>query len=219
MIVLGGKGAAVVVAEQILDAQLKGADIELLGLAFDDPAFGSSINGIDIVSKTREAWGKFERDPGVQFIFQLYRPDLMQERIALNDSYGIPLDRYCTFVHPSVMVARSARLGYGTSIMANSVVNPGAVIGNHCSVHSGGLVGHDTHMGNNNFLAAHVAMGSNCRIGHGNFFGLNSSFNNYLNIGDGCFVAMASNVIKDIPDGIRVLGNPAKPFNRPVKPL
>lgn len=219
VVVIGGKGAAVVVAEQIHDASLRGADVEFIGYAFDDPSFGGRINDFPILCGTREVMERYGAHSDVKFIFQLYRPDLIHERIALRESYGLPREKYHTFVHPSAMVARSARIGHGTALMANVVVNPGAVVGDHCSIHSGSLVGHDTHLGDSNFIAAHAVIGSNCRIGSANFFGVNTSFNNYIEIGDGCFVAMASNVVKGIPSGGRVMGNPARPFDKPVKPL
>lgn len=206
-------------AEQIYDAQQKGADVEFLGFAFDDPDFGSEINGFPVVAKTKEAYATFEGQQDVKFIFQLYRPDLMNERIELLNSYGIPLDRYYTFVHPSAIVSRSAVIGAGCSIMANCVVNANVTMGNHCTVHSNSLVGHDTRLGDYNFIAAHNVIGSNLRIGNANFFGLNSTFNNYIEIGDNCFVGMASNVIKGIASGTKVYGNPAKEFTSKIKAL
>ena len=111
IVVIGGKGSAVVIAEQIYDNQQTVHDVELLGYAFDDPAFYPDIHGIPIVCKTREAWDKYRDDPSVKFVFALYRPDLIKERMALRDSYGIPLERYATFVHHSAYVAQSARMG------------------------------------------------------------------------------------------------------------
>lgn len=219
VVVIGGKGSAVVVGEQIYDAQIKGADVEFLGYAFDDECYGSEINGFPIVAKTKDVYTKFKNDPNVKFIYQLFRPDLMNERIELLNSYQIPCDRFFTFIHPSCVVSPSAKIGLGSSIMANSVVNSNVVIGIHCTIHSNSLVGHDTILGNYNFIAAHNAIGSNNVIGKANFFGLNSSFNNYLNIGDNCFVGMASNVIKSISDNTKVYGNPAKPFLNPIKAL
>lgn len=40
VVIIGGKGTAVVIAEQIYDAQIRfGKEIEVIGFAFDDPAF------------------------------------------------------------------------------------------------------------------------------------------------------------------------------------
>lgn len=219
IIVIGGKGSAIIVGEQIYDANQRGADVEFLGFAFDDESYGSEIAGFPIVSKTKQVFEKFKDYPDVKFIYQLYRPDLMKERIGLLNSYGIPLDRFATFIHPSVVVSKSSKIGRGTAIMANCVINSNAVIGNNCTIHSNSLIGHDTTLGDYNFIAAHNVIGSNNKIGDANFLGLNSSFNNYISIGDFCFVGMASNVIKSINSNTKVYGNPAKEFTKEIKPL
>lgn len=219
IIIIGGKGSAVVVAEQIFDAQKRGADVELLGFAFDDESFGIEIAGFPIVSKTTNLYEKYKDYQDVKFIYQLYRPDLMKERIDLLNSYGIPLNRFAKFIHPSVVMSESAKIGYGTVIMANCVINSNAIVGNHCTIHSNSLIGHDTKIGDYNFIAAHNVIGSNNSIGNANFLGLNSTFNNYIEIGDFCFVGMASNVVKSITSETKVYGNPAKEFVKNIKPL
>lgn len=219
IIVIGGKGGAVVVAEQIYDAQIKYNSVEFLGFAFDDESFGRSINGFPIVSKTIKVYEKYKDFADVKFIFQLYRPDLMKERIDLLNSYNIPLNRFATFIHPSAIVSRSVKIGQGTSILSNVVLNAGAIIGNHCTIHSNSLIGHDTFIKDYNFFAAHSVIGSNINFGSSNFIGLNTSFNNYISVGDNCFIGMASNVIKSIPSNTKVYGNPAKPFFSKIKPL
>lgn len=149
----------------------------------------------------------------------MYRPDVIRERIALRDSYGIPLDRWATFIHPSAYVARSASIGFGSVVLAHSVVNSNARIGNFNTIQSNVLIGHDTIIGDSNLFTGHCAIGSNNRIDNGCFFGLNTSLNNYITIGDYVFCGMASNVIKSICDNIMVYGNPAKPVERKIKPL
>jgi len=219
VIIIGGKGSAIVIAEQIYDAQIKVGNIEFLGFAFDDESFGKEINGFPILCKTYNAYEEYSKYNDVKFIFQLYRPDLIKERINLLNSYRIPINRFYTFIHPSCVVARSAKIGFGTAIMANCVINPNTIIGNYCTIHSNSLIGHDTELGDYNFFAAHSVVGSNNTFGEGNFVGLNTTFNNYITIGDYCFVGMASNVIRSIDSFKKVYGNPAKEFTKEIKPL
>ena len=219
VIIIGGKGSALVAAEQIYDAQQRyGAKIEFLGFAFDDESIGLEINGFPVISQTRKVYEKYEKYKDVKFIFQLYRPDLLNERIELLHSYNIPEERFYTFIHPSCMIARSAKIGAGTIIMANSVVNSNAVIGKFCTIQSNVTVGHNSIMGDYNFIATQSTIG-NLKMGDRNFIGINVATNNFITIGDDCFVGMASNVVKNVPSNTKVYGNPAKPFYTKIKPL
>ena len=219
VIIIGGKGTAVVVAEQIYDAQTKHKEnIEFLGFAFDDVAFGKEINGFPVLAKTTEVYEKYKNYNDVKFIFQMYRQDILPDRIKLKESYQIPENRYCTFIHPTCTVAKSAEIGVGTIMMANTVINPNAIIGKFCTFQTNALVGHDAILGDYNFIAAHAIV-ANLTMGNRNFIGINASTNNFITIGDDCFVAMGSNVIKSIESGTKVMGNPAKPFESKIKPF
>lgn len=190
-----------------------------LGFAFDDEAFYPEINGFPILGKTKEIYSLYEKFTDVKFIFELYRPDLIKERVQLRESYGIPKERWANYVHHSVFLARSVKMGVGNVILANSVINPNVVLGNFNTIQSNVLIEHDNKIGNNNFITGHCAIGSNNTIGDGCFFGLNTSVNNYIDIGNYVFCGMASNVIKSVPDETMVYGNPAKPRERIIKPL
>lgn len=219
IIIIGGKGSAVVIAEQIYDTQMKMKNVEFLGFAFDDEAFGNEINGFPILCKTYETYEKYKKYNDVKFIYQLYRPDVMRERIELLHSYDIPKERFATFIHHSAFVARSAKVGLGSVLLANTVVNANAFVGDFTTIQSNSLIGHDTKVGDYNFFAAHTVVGSNTKIGNANFFGLNTSVNNYIDIGDYNFIGMASNVVKGLQDNEKVYGNPARKFETNIKPL
>lgn len=211
VIIIGGKGTAVVIAEQIYDAQTRfGKDIEIMGFAFDDPLYKDGINGWPVLCGTKEAYEIYKNDQNVKFVYALYRSDLIKERIALRDSLDIPAERFLNFIHPTAYVAHSVRLGSGNIILANCAINSNAVIGDFNTMQTGSLIGHDTVIGNNNFLAAHTVIGSGLVIGNGNFTGLNCSLKNFVQVGDYNLIGMASNLVKNIDDYNVMVGNPAK---------
>ena len=219
IIIIGGKGTAVVIAEQVIDAiERFNYNAELIGFAFDDPEM-TTVLDYPILCHSYEVMEKYGKDNDVEFIYQLYRPDLIKERIALRDSYGIPKERWANYIHHSVFLARSVKMGFGNVILANSVINPNVVLGDFNTIQSNVLIGHDTKIGDGNFITGHCAIGSNNIIGNGCFLGLNTSVNNYIQIGDFAFCGMASNVIKSVPDGVMVYGNPARQVERKIKPL
>lgn len=215
VIIIGGKGTAVVIAEQIYDASVRfGKNIEVLGFAFDDPIYSSGINGWPVLCGTREVYAKFKDDETIKFVFALYRSDVLKERIALRDNLNIPQERFLSFVHPTAYIARSAQLGHGNIILANCAVNNNVVMGDFNTMNTNSLIGHDTMIGNNNFIAAHTCIGSGLTIGNGNFTGLNCSLKNFVKMGDYNLIGMAANVVKDVTSGNILVGNPAKSLDR-----
>lgn len=210
IVLIGGRGTAIVVADQIYDAHQRfGMDIEVLGLALDDHSGGDDVSGYPILCDIKDAYKKFEKYDDVKFIYQLYRPDVLRERVQLLESLNIPLEKFANFIHPSVMMAKTAKFGYGNVFLANVVVNCNAVIGNFNTFNSFALIGHDCKMGDYNYFAGHISVGSGMTLGNMNFIGVNSSLRNGLTIGDENIVGMLSNLTKPLGDKAVAYGNPA----------
>lgn len=210
IIIIGGRGTAIVIADQIYDAQCRcNAKVEMLGLALDDLSGGDSLSGYPILCPIKELYARYGKYDDVKFLYSLYRPDCMDERTQILYDLNIPMEKFTNFIHPSVMVARSARMGVGNVLLANVVMNSNAVMGNFNTVNSGALLGHDITIGNNNYFAGQVCVGSGLKIGDRNFFGLNTSIRNGITIGDSNIVGMSSNITKDVTDHNVLYGNPA----------
>ena len=210
IVIIGGRGTAMVIADQICDAHDRfNVPIEVIGLALDDLSGGDSICGYPILCPIREAYEKFKDQKDVKFIYSLYRGDCVEERSKLLYSFNIPMEKFTNFIHPTVMLAKSASLGVGNVLLANVVVNCNAKLGNFNTVKSGALLGHDRTLGNNNFFAGHVCVGSGLTIGDMNFIGLNTSIRNGIHMGNSNIVGMSSNITKDVSDHNVLYGNPA----------
>lgn len=217
IIIIGGKSSATLIADYIYDAQHKhGMPIECIGFAFDEAPMGTTINGFEVISRAGDAYEKHKHDSEVKFIFQQYDIKDLQRTIDYKNALGIPNERYCTFIHPSCMIARSASIGIGTVIMAHTVVNPKAKIGEFNSIMSGVTIGHDAVMGNYNLVATQAVV-ANIIMGDRNFIGINATTNNKITIGDDCMIGMASNVVKDVASGTKCFGNPAREVLTPKR--
>ncbi len=211
VVIIGGVGTAIVIADQIYDAHVRfGMDIEVLGLALDDHTMGNEICGYPIICGIKEVYEKFKDDDDVKFIFSLYRSDKIRERCKILYDLNIPEEKWFNFIHPSALVARSAKLGYGNVVLANCVINSNAIIGNFNTLNSGTLLGHDIKVGNNNFFAAQVTVGSKLEIGDMNFIGLNVAIKTGVRLGEAILVGQASNVTKSFDHDETIFGNPAQ---------
>ena len=210
VVIIGGQGTAIVIADQIYDAHIRyGMDMEVIGLALDDRTMGNDICGYPILCGIREVYDKFKEQEDVKFIYSLYRDDQIRECCEILYSLNIPEEKWCNFIHPSAMVARSVKMGYGNVVLANCVINSNTTIGNFNTLNSGTLLGHDIIVGNNNFFAAQVTVGSMLEIGNMNFIGLNSAIRSHTKLGEANLVSQASNVTKSFDHDETIFGNPA----------
>lgn len=215
IIIIGGKGAAIVLADQIMHAvEYYNARYEVIGYCIDDQSLGDSINGVPVLCKLSQLASKFDHLEDVKYFFALYKPVCMEERVKLLKSMNLPISKFTNFIHPLAFVAPSATLGTGNVICSNVTVNCNAKIGNFNTLNGNVLFGHDSCLGNYNILAGSVTVSSEILIGNGNFFGLNSTIRDRIRIGDYNIVGMASVVLHDIDSRTTVVGSPAKIMKR-----
>lgn len=214
VIIFGAVGTAVVIAEQIWDAQTNyGLNIEVMGFAFDDPNFkDKDINGWPILCGTREAYLKYKDDESVKFVFSLYSAKKMEERANLLKSFSIPSSKFLTFIHPTSFLCKSVRVAEGVIILANCYISSNTFIDSHTIIMSSAYIGHDVYIKECNFIGPRTCIGSYSQLGIGNFTGINCCIRTKLKIGNYNIIGMASNLVKSINDKTTVVGNPAKPI-------
>ena len=210
VVIIGGKGTAINIAEQIEDARTRyGYPMRVCGFAIDEPGVGGDIAGFPVVAGVRDAWARLS-DTEVDFIFALYRPDVMAARLALLLELGIPKERFANFVHPSAYVSPSVEMGFGNVIMSNSTVHHGVTIGSFNIVNSNVVIEHDSSIADGSFIAASVCVGSHVQVGSSAFIGLNATIRENVLIGDLAFVGMGSCVLSPVEAGDMAYGVPAR---------
>lgn len=69
-----------------------------------------------------------------------------------------------SFIHPSVQVAASVKIGKGSVILQNAVIQANTIIGNHVIVNMGAMVDHDNAIGDFVHISPLCYVGSNSII-------------------------------------------------------
>ena len=112
-------------------------------------------------------------------------------------------------------VSRSATIGSGALLAAGSVVNASARLGAGVIVNTNASVGHDCVIGEASHIAPGVAMGGTVLIGEQVLIGLGARIVPGISIGDNAIIGAGSVVVRDVPAGAVMVGNPARRVQRP----
>ncbi len=117
---------------------------------------------------------------------------------------------HSAIIHTSAVVSPSAKIMKGTVVMANASVNASAVIGKHCIINTGATVEHDCTLGDFVHISPNAALAGDVVVGEGTHIGIGAVVIPGIKIGSWVKVGAGAVVINDIPDGVVVVGNPAK---------
>ena len=116
-----------------------------------------------------------------------------------------------TAIHPSAVVSPvDTHIGEGTVIMANAVINPGAVVGNHCIVNTSAVVEHDNRLGDFVHLSVGAKLGGTVSIGDNTFVGMGSTVINNITVSSDSIIGAGSVVLRDLSISGTYAGIPAK---------
>ncbi len=113
-------------------------------------------------------------------------------------------------VHAAATVAPTAVLKDGAQIMASTVINPFARLGENTIVNTCSVIEHHVVVGSHCHIAPGAVVCGNVRIGDDTFVGAGATVIHGVTIGERAFVAAGAVVCCDVPAGSRVMGVPAQ---------
>lgn len=113
-------------------------------------------------------------------------------------------------IHPSAVISDASSMGVGILIAANVSINPLVNIGNGVICNTACIIEHECKIGAFAHIAPGAVLAGNVTIGDCSFIGANSVIKQGITIGRNVTVGAGSVVIRDIPDNVTVVGNPAR---------
>lgn len=115
-----------------------------------------------------------------------------------------------TAVHPSARISRGVELSAGSVIMAGAILNADALIGENVIINTGATVDHDCIIANGVHLAPGATLCGNVRVGEGTLVGAGATVVPNITVGGHVVVGAGATVVRDVPDGVMVIGTPAR---------
>jgi len=113
-------------------------------------------------------------------------------------------------VDASALISSRATLGAGTQVQGKVVVNALTTVGKGVILNTGCIVEHEGVIGDFAHVSPGAVLAGNVRVGAGAFIGGNATLIPGITIGDNAIVGAGAVVLKDVPAGRTVVGNPAR---------
>jgi sugar O-acyltransferase (sialic acid O-acetyltransferase NeuD family) len=130
------------------------------------------------------------------------------ELFSLVESAGLELP---VLIHPSATILSTRPIGAGTIIYPQVTIMNNCTIGKGVLLNSGCTIGHDCVIGNFCNVGPGANIAGRTHMAEQAFMGIGSCCRENLKIGKGSMIGAGAVVIDDVPDGITVMGVPARP--------
>jgi UDP-3-O-[3-hydroxymyristoyl] glucosamine N-acyltransferase len=143
----------------------------------------------------------------------IHETAFMDESVAIgNEGFGFERDEKGVPIRMphfgNVVIEKNVELGsfvaIDRAVMGSTFIGENTKIDNH--VH----IAHGAQIGKNCLIVAGAVIGGSAEIGDNCFIGMNASIKNKIKIGKGVTIGAGAVVVKEVPDGWTVIGNPAR---------
>lgn len=142
------------------------------------------------------------------FVYVTASGSVSEKRRAVE---ALPADaRWANIIHLTACVAASARLGHGIVLAPFTFVGLDAELGDHVLLNAYASCGHDSRVGRYSILSPYAAITGNVVLEDEVLLGMHSSVIPGRRVGRRSSVSAGSAVLRDVPPGSLIAGNPAK---------
>jgi sugar O-acyltransferase (sialic acid O-acetyltransferase NeuD family) len=203
-----GRSIAIVgVDKDLIDLILEMPDWDLAGVFDMHPA--ADALGVPHLGGD-DAWGEVKAQrPDLGIVLSIDPTGLKSKLIA---HYG--LDRLRTVFAPDAYVSKHATLGPGCIVQRAVHVGPDVVLGTAVKMNVGAAIHHDGKIGDCVTLAPGCRVLGNVTIEDRVYVGSHAVILPRIKVGKGATIGAGAIVAADVPEGMTVVGVPARPLER-----
>lgn len=149
----------------------------------------------------------FAPEPGDSLLLGVGSPATKSKLDGVAAERGL---EWSNFAHHSAVIADDSNLGPGSIVCPQAVVGPGVTLGRLVTLNLCTTVGHDAQIGDYSSLMSHADVTGWVTLGKGSYLGSHASVLPGLTVGAGAVLGAGSVSVKDVPEGVTVVGVPAR---------
>lgn len=108
------------------------------------------------------------------------------------------------------IISKYSTIGNGTFVSNNVTINANSIIGMNVILNTGCIIEHECNIENSVHVAPGAVLAGNVTIGERSFIGANAVIKQGVVIGKGVIIGAGTVVLQDIPDNMKIVGNPSR---------
>ena len=163
------------------------------------------ISGIDVFNW--EEFTKIYSTNDAKIVISVGEPKIRKELREIVTVGGYKLQ---TLIHPSSFTGTETHIGDGVVIQFGCFISCNVNVGDNALFQPHSSAGHDSIIGSDSVISSFVSISGACSIGDQVYIGMNVPVKEKINIGTESIIGMGSVVLRDIPENVIALGNPAR---------
>lgn len=125
--------------------------------------------------------------------------------------------RLVNVIHPSSVVSNYSTIKDAILIAPNATINALSIIGKGAICNTACVIEHECKIGDFVHIAPGATLAGNVTVGEKSFIGANAVVKQGVKIGKNVTVGAGCVVVKNIPDNLTVIGNPARILRKEIK--
>jgi sugar O-acyltransferase (sialic acid O-acetyltransferase NeuD family) len=204
IIILGAGGHAKV----LIDA-LQRQSANILGITDTDPELhGTDVMGIPIIGDDNSILQYGVND--IMLVNGLGKVNFSNKRMQMYHTFKEWGYIFARVIHPSAVISSGAYLADGVHVMAGAIIQTLVSIGVNTIINTRASIDHECIIGDHVHIAPGATISGGVEIGDSVLIGAGATIIQGIHVGASSIVGAGAVVKKDVPDGVTVVGVPAK---------